>query len=563
MSRHRLNKLFLGGLPEDVEQDEIYKIFHRYGEIIDLVVIRDKVTRLNRGFGFVTFREASAMQAAFKGDNILRGAALQVRIAAPKKVSQIEKAMDVSHVRKVFIGGIPKEVTPSYFRSHFEQYGPVSEAILVQDRETGELRGFGFVTFKQAGSVADVMYDYSNHCLMGKWVDCKVALPRQWELEGCEAPAQSDRHQYNCEAWRDCEPSAIYGHRSWPNKCENVKDGNSTKFIFNRKIAKTHEKDKLMPPGRRQKIKKAKLTKVLHDTNLVFKVARPHHLNRSIRVKKLLAKTVKLELDTKYSYFYMSGGVLQQVKTSRLVPTESLKAKDSPKLPEAELVSDLKGHLNCDMQSETSRNNAQLECDRLSNALPFSLSDWKDPSRADLFIPEGERTNRFCHTPSMGLRSPTLLKRKGKQAIKKGDEQGDDTSMCLSPINEQLLLKVTTPRTMRSTEPSSQNTTSEIVVMSRNCHTSKNRGFDKQHSFATIQRVIQEEMDPGSSDEGEDNGRPLLSDEDEFVDKDVQEIKLMLRGESKDMDMDKQTLLDCVELQTLVVLPPKQRFKGT
>ena len=47
---------------------------------------------------------------------------------------------------KVFVGGLSWNTSDDSLRQAFEQFGAVSEAKVVTDRETGRSRGFGFVT---------------------------------------------------------------------------------------------------------------------------------------------------------------------------------------------------------------------------------------------------------------------------------------------------------------------------------------------------------------------------------------------------------------------------------
>ncbi|KAF4454201.1 hypothetical protein F53441_3201 [Fusarium austroafricanum] len=48
---------------------------------------------------------------------------------------------------KVFVGGLAWATTTDSLRAGFEQFGTVTDAIVMTDRETGRSRGFGFVTF--------------------------------------------------------------------------------------------------------------------------------------------------------------------------------------------------------------------------------------------------------------------------------------------------------------------------------------------------------------------------------------------------------------------------------
>ena len=53
-------------------------------------------------------------------------------------------------MNKVFVGGLAWAVDDDGLREHFEQCGPVREARVIRERETGRSRGFGFVTFERA-----------------------------------------------------------------------------------------------------------------------------------------------------------------------------------------------------------------------------------------------------------------------------------------------------------------------------------------------------------------------------------------------------------------------------
>ncbi|OII77791.1 RNA recognition family protein [Cryptosporidium andersoni] len=78
---------------------------------------------------------------------------------------------------KIFVGGLPQQVTSSILLEYFLQYGVILDAIVMYDNISGRSRGFGFVTFKDP-SVVDLVQICSPHILLGKVVDCKRASPR-------------------------------------------------------------------------------------------------------------------------------------------------------------------------------------------------------------------------------------------------------------------------------------------------------------------------------------------------------------------------------------------------
>ncbi|RMG99875.1 MAG: RNA-binding protein [Deltaproteobacteria bacterium] len=51
---------------------------------------------------------------------------------------------------KLFVGGLAWATDDQGLRAAFERFGPVTEAKVITDRDTGRSRGFGFVTFAEA-----------------------------------------------------------------------------------------------------------------------------------------------------------------------------------------------------------------------------------------------------------------------------------------------------------------------------------------------------------------------------------------------------------------------------
>lgn len=55
---------------------------------------------------------------------------------------------------------------PATFTNHFGKYGDIINAVLMMDKNTSRLRGFGFVTFANPSVVDNVIED--THFINGK-----------------------------------------------------------------------------------------------------------------------------------------------------------------------------------------------------------------------------------------------------------------------------------------------------------------------------------------------------------------------------------------------------------
>lgn len=61
-----MRKLFIGGLDYRTTDDSLKAYFEQYGEIVDVVVMKDPKTKRSRGFGFVAFSQAYMVDKAQK-----------------------------------------------------------------------------------------------------------------------------------------------------------------------------------------------------------------------------------------------------------------------------------------------------------------------------------------------------------------------------------------------------------------------------------------------------------------------------------------------------------------
>ncbi|XP_058110151.1 probable RNA-binding protein ARP1 isoform X2 [Magnolia sinica] len=59
-----LTKVFVGGLAWETQEEAMREYFEKFGEILEAVIISDKITGRSKGYGFVTFKEPEAAKKA-------------------------------------------------------------------------------------------------------------------------------------------------------------------------------------------------------------------------------------------------------------------------------------------------------------------------------------------------------------------------------------------------------------------------------------------------------------------------------------------------------------------
>jgi len=166
-------KLFVGGIAAQTTTEALRAHFSRYGCIVDAVVMNKNGRP--RGFGFVTFDAPAAAAAVLAEQQWLDGRLVDVKRAVPGERNQERTS------NKVFVGGLPQDVSTDDLRAYFGGYGAVADAVVMVDRRTSRSRGFGFVRFSGGaqGCAASeaVLRDFPTHRLGGKWIEVKRATP--------------------------------------------------------------------------------------------------------------------------------------------------------------------------------------------------------------------------------------------------------------------------------------------------------------------------------------------------------------------------------------------------
>lgn len=165
-------KIFIGGVPKTVLDDEYREYFGSFGVLDDHILMRDQ-DGICRGFGFITYRDQAAYDQVMQAQLQLRGKPLEQKKAVPRK--QLATGQQKTKI-KIFVGGLAPNVDNNLLYEHFSQYGEVIDSIVMMDAETGNSRGFGFVTFSDPAVVEEVMKT-PRFELLGKSVECKRARP--------------------------------------------------------------------------------------------------------------------------------------------------------------------------------------------------------------------------------------------------------------------------------------------------------------------------------------------------------------------------------------------------
>uniref|UniRef100_A0A4W3GUP2 Ribosomal protein S15 n=1 Tax=Callorhinchus milii TaxID=7868 RepID=A0A4W3GUP2_CALMI len=204
-------------------QETLRDYFSQYGEVVDCVIMKDKMTNQSRGFGFVKFKDPNCVGTVLSSrPHNLDGRTIDPKPCTPRSMQQEKpkpkegggwgkgpQNQSSNKSKKVFVGGIPHNCSETELRDYFKRFGVVSEVVMIYDAEKQRPRGFGFITFEDEQSV-DQAVNMHYHDIMGKKVEVKRAEPRDSKGPGSGQPGAGQ--------WGRSMPNAANGWGGQPSQ---------------------------------------------------------------------------------------------------------------------------------------------------------------------------------------------------------------------------------------------------------------------------------------------------------------------------------------------------------
>ncbi|KAL7064905.1 hypothetical protein AAHC03_05785 [Spirometra sp. Aus1] len=187
-----VRRVFVGGLSEQTEKSDLMVYFTPFGSVLRVDIILSRQTGRPRGFAFVTFEKAETAQLVLRTQpHFIGGRRVEIRPAAPRDDSDrpespllglpavtscpqlLGESASLSEEIfadrsatptptegggfRIFVGNLDQNITKSVLTTYFAQFGEITGVELIYSRDTGQFRGFGFVTFAGKDSVDKIL----------------------------------------------------------------------------------------------------------------------------------------------------------------------------------------------------------------------------------------------------------------------------------------------------------------------------------------------------------------------------------------------------------------------
>merc|ERR1712225_10389 len=182
--------LFVGNLSWNVDDDWLLREFEEFGEISGARVISDKATGRSKGFGYVEFTSSASAAAALKAKkgSMIDGREANVDFSTPRSdapprdraQSRAQAYGDSQNPPSdtLFLGNLSFDADENTVGEAFGEHGTVINVRLPTDMETGNPKGFGYVTFSSIDDAKTAFEAMTGADIAGRPVRLDYATPK-------------------------------------------------------------------------------------------------------------------------------------------------------------------------------------------------------------------------------------------------------------------------------------------------------------------------------------------------------------------------------------------------
>ncbi|KAG0230258.1 hypothetical protein BGW41_002573 [Actinomortierella wolfii] len=156
IERNQDATVYVGNLDDRCTDALVWELMAQAGPVVNVHLPKDRVTQMHQNYGFCEYATEDDADYAVKILNQVKLYGKPLRI---NKASSDKKNLDVG--ASLFIGNLSPEADEMLLRDTFSAFGTIiGHAKIARDLETGQSKGYGFVsfsTFESADAAIDAM----------------------------------------------------------------------------------------------------------------------------------------------------------------------------------------------------------------------------------------------------------------------------------------------------------------------------------------------------------------------------------------------------------------------
>merc|ERR1719167_863397 len=173
----KFTNVYIKNFNENLSEDDLTEMFSKYGKITSLKLMKTGDEK-NKGFGFVSFEDASAAEAACDDLNgkEVNGKTIYVGRAQKKAERQMElkkkfEQMKIERMTRfqgvnLYVKNLDDSISDERLLQEFAPYGTITSAKVMS--EEGRSKGFGFVCFSAPEEATKAVTEMNGRIIVSK-----------------------------------------------------------------------------------------------------------------------------------------------------------------------------------------------------------------------------------------------------------------------------------------------------------------------------------------------------------------------------------------------------------
>jgi splicing factor 3B subunit 4 len=176
--RNQEATIYVGNLDPKIDDEVLWELMVQCGPVANIHLPRDKITNTHQGYGFVEFKNEEDADYTIKIMNMIRLFGKPIRC---NKSSQDKKTSEVG--ANLFVGNLEPEVDEKMLYDTFTAFGVLLFAKVMRDPDTGQSRGFGFISYDSFEASDSALAGMNGQFLCNRPISVSYAYKKETKGE--------------------------------------------------------------------------------------------------------------------------------------------------------------------------------------------------------------------------------------------------------------------------------------------------------------------------------------------------------------------------------------------
>mmetsp|Transcript_31165 Transcript_31165/g.47063 ORF Transcript_31165/g.47063 Transcript_31165/m.47063 type:complete len:232 (-) Transcript_31165:55-750(-) len=176
--RNQEATIHVSNIDPKIDEELVMELFSQAGPVASVHMPRDKLSNAHQGYGFVEMKNEEDADYALRILGVTKLFGKPIRCS---KSSHDKKTHEIG--ANLFIGNLEPEVDEKMLYDTFNSFGILLFAKIMRDPDTGESRGFGFISYDNFEASDEALAKMNGQFLANRPISVSYAYKKETKGE--------------------------------------------------------------------------------------------------------------------------------------------------------------------------------------------------------------------------------------------------------------------------------------------------------------------------------------------------------------------------------------------